>query len=49
MSQPGAVRELLDRIGELDHEAKAILSTHEAAAARVVTLEKSYGPWGAFP
>jgi hypothetical protein len=47
MSQPDAVRELLDRIGKLDQDAKAILSTHEAASARVVTIEKSYEDLGA--
>ena len=47
MSQPDAVRDLLDRIGKLDHDANAILSTHEAASARVVTLEKSYADLGA--
>ena len=47
MSQPDAVRDLLDRIGKLDYDAKAILSTHEAASARVVTLEKSYADLGA--
>jgi len=47
MSQPDAVRLLLDRIGKLDQDAKAILSTHEAASARVITLEKSYEDLGA--
>jgi hypothetical protein len=47
MTQPNVVQDLLDRIGELDRDAKAILSTHEAAVARVVTLEKSYSDLGA--
>ncbi len=47
MSQPDAVRELLDRIGKLDQDAKAILSKHEAASVRVITLEKSYEDLGA--
>lgn len=46
MSQPDAARELLDRIGKLDQDAKAILSMHEAASARVITLEKSYEALG---
>lgn len=47
MSQPDAVRDLLARIGTLDRDAKAILSMHEMASARVVTLEKSYADLGA--
>lgn len=43
MSTDGdAVRSVLRRISDLDSEAKAILATHEAAHARVVTLEDSY-------
>jgi hypothetical protein len=42
MSEADAVRVLLDRIARLGREANAVLATHEAANARLLTLEDSY-------
>lgn len=42
MSDDDAVRSVLLRIARLEREANALLATHEAANARVATLEVSY-------
>lgn len=46
MTGESVLRGLIARIGELDIEAKAILSTHESATARVVSLEATYDTLG---
>ena len=38
----GSLRGLLAKIASLEAEAQTILATHEAASARVITLEQSY-------
>jgi hypothetical protein len=42
MTGDGPVRDVLARIFDLEADAKAILATHEAATARIITLEASY-------
>jgi hypothetical protein len=47
MSDDPVVANVLTRLAALDLEANAILATHEAASARVMTLEPSYDALGA--
>lgn len=42
MSADDPVREVLVRVARLEREANAVLATHEAATARLVTIEGSY-------
>jgi hypothetical protein len=42
MTDERMVRAVLWRVADLEADAKAILATHEASSARVITLEASY-------
>lgn len=42
MTNDRRIRTLVARIAEFEADSKAILATHEAAVARVITLEQSY-------